>query len=201
MNGMLSLISRVLVSKEWWTNLLQTIWCSTRIWEKTRCYQVNDGGLNPTNDQTFRRYTLTKSFQRFQNGPVSPSSTNIACVESTERLSQYFSARPEYHLVANWWQVWSEIVAPWLWVVLFSQFCKCAFELKARIVAQVKPIFSQNRLAGTTKCTSHSEVIGWFLPINRSKRSSHSPHPHGVWPLASLPTMAAIPKTSQIQLP
>ena len=90
--------------------------------KKTRCYQVNDGGLNPTSDQTLRRYTLTKSFQRLQNGPVSPSSANIACVDSTERLSQYFSARPEYHLVANWWQVWSEIVAPWLWVVLFSQF-------------------------------------------------------------------------------
>jgi len=42
-----------------------------------------------------------KGLQRLQNGPVSPISANIACVESTERLSQCFSARPEYHWIAN----------------------------------------------------------------------------------------------------
>ncbi|MEL0329396.1 MAG: hypothetical protein VXB74_12160, partial [Deltaproteobacteria bacterium] len=45
--------------------------------------------------------SANKGLQRLQNGPVNPSSANIACVESTERLSQCFSARPEYHWIAN----------------------------------------------------------------------------------------------------
>ncbi|MGA0907501.1 MAG: hypothetical protein ACO3S7_15890, partial [bacterium] len=75
--------------------------CSTRILKRPWCCQMKGGCLNPLSDQNFRRYALTRTLQKLQNGPVIPNSANIACVESTERLSQCFSARPEYHCIAN----------------------------------------------------------------------------------------------------
>lgn len=81
-----------------------------------------------------------------------------------------------------------------------NQWSKCASELKARMVAHVNPIFSQNFFAGTRKCTSQSDSTFSLTRISISSFSLHCPHPHGVCPFASLFKIAEMPKTSHIQL-
>ena len=68
------------------------------------------------------------------------------------------------------------------------------------MVAQVKPIRSQNCFAGTRKCTIQSDARVRPTRIGKFNTSLHSPHPHGVWPLASLSRMAEMPKISHTQL-
>ena len=93
-----------------------------------------------------------------QKSPVKPTDLNTSWDSSRVRGRQSGERGSVYHALASCHTCGNGTIAPTAWAFARVQFSTCSSDRKSDMVAQVKPMSSYQRCAGTKKWTTASSL-------------------------------------------